>query len=56
MDDAFGVGSIECVGNLDGERQNQFGLQRSSCDAVLQRQPVQKLHGDEGSPCWSSIS
>ena len=50
VDDAFGVGGIERVGNLDGQRQNQLGFQRTPGDAVLQRQPIQKLHGDEGSP------
>ena len=47
VDDAFGVGCIECVGNLDGQRQNQLGFHRTPGDAVLQRQAVQKLHGDE---------
>jgi len=35
MDDAFGVSSIQRVGNLDGERQDQFGFHRSPADAVL---------------------
>ncbi len=39
---------LERVRNLDGQRQNQFGFHRSACNAVLQRQPVQKLHGYEG--------
>jgi hypothetical protein len=38
---------IECVGNLDGQRQNQLGFHRSPGDAMLQRQPIQKFHGDE---------
>ena len=47
VDDAFGMGCIQCVGDLDGQRQNQLGFHRSASNAVLQRQAVQKLHGDE---------
>ena len=45
--DLFCAGSIERVGNLDSQRESCFGIQRFACNAVLQRQPVQKLHGDE---------
>src|ERR1700694_5429228 len=48
VDDAFCVGCVERCLNLDDQRQNQLGFHRSACNAVLQRQPVQKLHGDEG--------
>ena len=48
VDDAFCMSCIERVRNLDGERQNQLGFQRTPSDAMLQRQPIQKLHGDEG--------
>src|ERR1700746_1260212 len=41
------MGSIERVRNLDGEGQNQFSFHRSPADAVLQRQAIQKFHGDE---------
>src|SRR5208282_3026851 len=37
----------ECVRNLDGERQDQFSVQWATTNAVLQREPVQKLHSDE---------
>src|ERR1017187_1291506 len=47
VDYAFGVGCVQCVGNLDGQRENQFGFEGTPRDAVLQRQPVEKLHGDE---------
>src|SRR5260370_36489019 len=47
VDDDFSVGCIERVGNLDGKRQNQLGFQRSASNAILQRQPIQKLHRDE---------
>ena len=50
MDNAFGVGRIECVGKLNGERQYLFSFQRTARNAVLQRDTVQKLHGDEGLP------
>src|ERR1700674_2950816 len=48
VDNAFGVSRIQRVRNLDGERQNQLGFHRSASNTVLQRQPVQKLHGDVG--------
>ena len=35
-------------GDLDSERQQGFNFQQTTCNAVLQRQPVQKLHDDEG--------
>jgi len=50
VDDPLGVGSVQRVGDLDFERQNEFGFQRTPSDALLQRHPVQKLHGDEGLP------
>jgi len=46
VSDPFGVGSIERVSNLDGERKNQLGLHWTPGDGVLQRHAVQKLHGD----------
>jgi len=42
------VSSIKCVGNLDGERQDKFGVQWPTTNVMFQRQSVQKLHGDEG--------
>ena len=50
VDYAFCVCCVQRVRNLDGEGQNQLGFHRSPSDAVFQRQPVQKLHGDEGLP------
>ena len=47
VDDAFGMRSIECIGNLDGERENQFRFQRATADAMLQRHAVEILHDDE---------
>ena len=48
VDDAFGMGGVERVGNLNPQRQKQFGFKRTPGDAVLQGHPVQKLHSDEG--------
>jgi hypothetical protein len=48
VDDPLGVCGVQRIGNLDGERQDQSGFQRTPRDALLQRHPVQKLHGDEG--------
>ncbi len=45
--DALGVGSIQRIGNLDGQRQNQLGFKGTAGNAVLQGEAVQKLHGDE---------
>ena len=47
MHDSFGMSGIERVGNLDGQRKNELRLQRAARDAVLQSQPIQKLHHDE---------
>src|ERR1022692_1304358 len=47
VDDAFCMGCIERVRNLDGPRQNQFVFHRSACNSMLQRQPIQKLRGDK---------
>ena len=50
MDDAFRVCSVECIGDLDGERQNQLGVHGTPGNSVLQRHTVEKLHGDERLP------
>ena len=50
VDDSFRVGCIERIGNLDGEREDQLCFHWPACDAVLQRQAVQKLHDDEWLP------
>ncbi len=45
--DALGVGGIERVCYLDGQRKQRLQVQRSNPDHVLQRLAVQKLHRDE---------
>jgi hypothetical protein len=48
VDDSFGVCGIERVGDLDGEGQQSLHVERAPGDAVLQRRPLEILHGDEG--------
>jgi hypothetical protein len=48
VDNAFGVGRIEGVGNLDRQQQRGVGVKWTACDCVLEGEAVQKLHGDEG--------
>src|SRR5580693_2926863 len=48
MNDALRVSSIECVRNLDGQRQQDLGIQRLPRDAVFQRHAVEIFHHDEG--------
>src|ERR1700674_2615541 len=46
--DTLGVGGIQSVRNLDSERDHGLDVQRFSCDSVLQRHTLQKLHRDVG--------
>src|SRR5271167_2661183 len=48
VNDPLHVSSVQRVGYFNRQRQYQLGLQRTPCDAMLQRHSVQKLHGDEG--------
>jgi hypothetical protein len=47
MNDPSGVSCVQCLGDLDGEREKDFHFQRTPSDAVLQSRAVQKLHRDE---------
>ena len=40
VDDPLDMRGIECIGDLDAERKNQFGVQRSPSNAVLKRHAV----------------
>ena len=51
MNNAFAVGRVERVGNLDGQTEQKVGFEGFSGDPMLERQPVQKLHNDE----WLAI-
>jgi hypothetical protein len=46
--DAFGVGGVERVGDLNGEAKRDVGLKRTAGDAVLQCHAFEKFHDDEG--------
>src|ERR1700719_2502156 len=48
MNDAFRVGGIQSIGNLNSEQEDDFRFQRSARDSVLESCSFQKLHGDEG--------
>jgi len=47
VNDPGTVSSIECIGDLDSEREQRLQLHRAVADQVLQRCAIQKLHGDE---------
>src|SRR5262249_24579190 len=47
MNNACRVSRVESVGDLNSQTQQRFGLNRTSGDAMLQRQAVQKFHDDE---------
>jgi hypothetical protein len=48
MDDAFGMRSVERVGNLDAEIKQRFHIERTAVNAVFQRHAFEKFHDDEG--------
>jgi hypothetical protein len=48
--DSFCVRRVQRVRNLDRERQHNLQIHDPPGNAVLERHPVQKLHGNEGSP------
>ena len=48
VDDAFRVGGVERVGNLDRQPEQNIGFDRSAGDAMLQRHPVEKFHDQKG--------
>src|ERR1700674_4701029 len=47
VDDASGMSGIQRVGDLNPERQHGLDVYCLSCNAILQRHSIQKLHGDE---------
>ena len=46
---AFAVGSIQCIGDFDGQRQHRLDFHRSVRDSVLQRLAIQEFHRDKAS-------
>ena len=48
VNDVFGVGGIERVGDFDGEGEEFFDVHGAAVDAVLERLPIEKFHGDKG--------
>ena len=48
MHDPFAVGGVECVGDVDGKRQQGFQVQRTVADQVLERPAFEIFHDDEG--------
>ena len=48
MDDSFRVRCVQRIGNLNSQGQQDFQLERSPGNAVLQRQAVKEFHDDEG--------
>ena len=47
VNDAFDVGGVQSVGNLDGQAEQNFRLDGLSGDAMLQSHTVQELHNEE---------
>ena len=48
VNNAFGVGRVEGVGDFDGQLEQSVGVERAPSDGVLEGQAVQKLHGNKG--------
>src|SRR5882672_11761421 len=47
MDNAFGMGGIERVGDFNGQRQRRFVVQWAPRYAMLQCHAIKELHGNE---------
>src|SRR2546426_8661004 len=47
VNDAFGMSGVESVGDLNRQTQQDFRLKGFPGNEMLQRCPVQKLHGNE---------
>src|ERR1700741_2784641 len=47
MDDASSVRRIQCVSDVNSQRQYLIDLHRTIADTMLQRHSVQKFHDDE---------
>src|SRR5208337_5014829 len=49
MDDARVMGSVQRLGDVNGQRQQRFRFQRTAADVMLQRHSIEKFHGNERS-------
>src|ERR1700689_544649 len=47
VDDAFGMGSVQSIGNFDSRTEQRFKLHRPSRDGVFQCFALQTFHRDE---------
>ncbi len=47
MDDSLTMGRVQRIGDLNGERQYGFELNRPSRDEMLERDAVEEFHGDK---------
>jgi len=47
VDDALRMCGVQSVGNLNGQVEQDIGLDRPARNAMLQRHAVEELHGDE---------
>ena len=49
VDDARGMGGLECVRDLDPQPEHRIACERTGGESVLQRRALEVLHGDERS-------
>src|SRR5215470_17322448 len=47
VDHACGMGSVQCIGDVNGESEKSFHFQRTPRNTLLQRHTVQKFHHNE---------
>ena len=50
VDDSLFVGGIECIGDLNRQREQEINLDGFSGDAIFESHPVKKFHDDEPLP------
>ena len=48
VDDAFGVGGVEGIGNVDGDFEKRIEFEGAAGDGVLEGFAFEAFHGDEG--------
>src|SRR5260370_11709454 len=50
VDDAFGMGGVERIGDLNGKVHNLLGRERATSNAYIQGHAFEQLHGDKAAP------